>query len=68
MIISMPFPFTCRHSIVLTQIYQDTLNGDIVINEKDARLGYLHKLSHEKQESLGNQKKKYVLVWDFKSH
>ena len=68
MITSMPFPFTYRHSIVHTQIYQDTLSGDIVINGRDAKLGYLHKLSHEKQEFLAHQKKKYVLIQDLRSH
>ena len=68
MITSMPFPFIYRHSIVHTQISQDTLSGDIVINGQDAKPGYLHKLSHEKQEFLAHQKKKYVLIQDLKSH
>ena len=68
MITSMPFPFTYRHSIVHTQIYQDALSGEIVINGQDAKPGYLPKLSYEKQEFLAYQRKKYVLVWDLKSH
>ena len=68
MITSMPFPFTYRHSIVHTQIYQDPLSGDIAVNGRNAKPGSLHKLSREKKEFLAHQKKKYILTQDLKSH
>lgn len=67
MVTSMPFPFSYRQSIVHTHISQDSITGEIVINGRDAKPGYLQELSKEKREFLARQQK-YVLIRNLKSH